>query len=123
MDTPAAPRDLHVVQSRGPHFVLVRAWRAEDRVRVRVDERGRDDPARAVDPFSVPESLLQVATWANGGDAFSAHRHGAVLDDLEDAHLGAPARRRWPRARDNLPCIDEDQLALGARGARGAFRR
>ena len=49
VDAAAAPRDLHVGNARGAKLLLFVARAAEDRVRVRVDEAGREHAACAVD--------------------------------------------------------------------------
>jgi len=117
---PAAPaRDLHVVDARRAHLVLCRAWRTEDRVRVRVHERGHQDATLAVDALRGTKAAHQLTSRPHGDNGVAARCDGRVLEDAKLTHLGPPTRASVCRARDDLRRVDE-QLLAGTGAARPA---
>src|SRR6185437_12618467 len=68
VDTAAAPRDLHVVETRGTHLLFVLPRPAEDAVGVRVDEPWREDTIPAVDLTGARKSRSQRGDVVDSGD-------------------------------------------------------
>jgi hypothetical protein len=89
-------------------------------VRVRVDDAGRDEFARAVDDVGARRNL---DVRADGGDLAVAHEDGAVLDGaVRDGHDGRVPNRddgRRGRARLRLGASDEDRSSRDRGGGQG----
>ena len=108
MDAAAAPRDLHVVESVGAQLLLLEPRLAEDGVRVRVDEAGREHSAAAVDDLGARVRILEIACGSDRGDPPVAHGDRGVPQNSGIAHLGAAARSRGAGAGDDLRRVDEE---------------
>jgi hypothetical protein len=119
VDSAAAPRDLHVVESRGAQLLFVGPGPAEDRVRMRVDESGHEHAAAAIDARAVRITRLEVVAGSDRDDSAIGDRDGGVREDPGVAHLGAAAGAPWARARDNLRCIYEKKLRRQKSEVRG----
>ena len=76
MDAAAARRDLHVIEARSAHLLLIRARATEDRVRVRIDETRHKNATSTVDFLSVAIALAELGLWTNLRDAIVDDRHG-----------------------------------------------
>src|SRR5205085_561779 len=70
---------LFVARARGPPLELVGAVSGEDRVRVRVNEAGHDDPSARVNDFAVRADVrLDLVERTRALDESAADKHRAV---------------------------------------------
>src|SRR6185312_11024271 len=105
MNPAAASRDLHVVEPRSSHLLLIGAQPTENAVCVRIDEPGHQDAAAAVDFARAAEALAEDFEGVDVRDAFARDRNcdsGAYAGVL---HFAAAPRTRGPGTGHDLRAV------------------
>ena len=114
-DAAAGRGDGLVIEAQRAAFVIVQAGRAEDAVRVTIDEAGKQDTGKL--DRSYGRSMLRpdrrFPTRAHPRDAIPIDQDCGVRQDLRVRHLAPAACARRPPARHHLPRADEQCLQSG----------
>ena len=92
--------------------MVVEARRAEDGVRVAVDEPGEEDPGDLHNlhpPLHVACSRPQVSIPAHSGDTLAVDQHRGIREDFELRHLPAAACPCRAATGDDLARADQER--------------
>src|SRR6267378_1475335 len=93
--------------------MIVEPGCAEHRVRVAVDEAGKQDPGdlhyRHI-PLHVTRCTLHVLVRTDCGDALAFDQHGDVLQHLQVRQFATAAGTSGSATRHDLPGTDEEGL-------------
>ena len=116
MDAATAARDLHVGDAGRAQLLLLVTRATEYRVRVRVDEAGREHAAVAIDECRERMRTPQRGLRSDVDDRLGVHEHGDLLPHRRVGHLASTASTTRTGAGDDLPRVDEQQLPTHARG-------
>ena len=105
--------DLHVVHAGGSHLMFGKPRRAEHAVRVRVDERRRQDSAATVDVRRIAKLRPEVLLSSDSDDPIAADGDRGASQYFQRAHLDATPSAWTAGAGDDLRRVDEQQLVRG----------
>lgn len=104
--------DLLVGGASDAALVLIGARLGEDKMRVRIDESGKNDSAAEVEGFGVPSERLAFHSFsrADGGDAAAFDDQCAIADHSHLSEGAASARRRARESKKLRAAGDESRV-------------